>query len=458
MQKQLNDAGQMLKQLLRYYYHHIPENLRLGAAYRQQRAFLSQSRRWTKDEVATWQSKRLKDVVIEALSSSPYYQQVFAAKGLCPREIDSVRDLPRLPILTKHEIQTNIEAIRSQRFPKNSLTYGTTSGSTGIPLGIYALKSFAKDVEKAFVHDIWSRLGYGTHGGKHLHMRGYVIKDELCQRFGRDLLLSTYQMTNDNLPQYVDIVQRFKPDFIQAYPSSISLLCSHMHDTGAGRIPNLKLVMCSSEVLLPQQQELIQRTLGVPVCNLYGNTEHSVIAGNCPYSDMLHVYPQYGILELINEQGQACTEDGEVGEIVTTTLTNPAFPLFRYATGDMAVLSTRTCKCAWNHVLLREVQGRKQECVVSRVGRRVGIAALNSHSEIYRRVREFQFYQDTPGVVILKIIPRNGFGEVDEVNIRTELMSKLGEGMELQLRVVPELKRGSRGKHLFIEQRLAPTC
>ena len=131
-------------------------------------------------------------------------------------------------------------------------------------------------------------------------------------------------------------------------------------------------------------------------------------------------------------------------------------PLIRYRTADVATFAHGQCEgCGRAYPRFERIEGRLQEFIVSGGGRRISLAAVNLHSAAFDHVRQFRFYQDTPGQVRLRLVPGPSFSEIDDIaKINGELAPKLGTDCRLEIELVPEIPVGARGKHHFIDQRL----
>jgi phenylacetate-CoA ligase len=142
--------------------------------------------------------------------------------------------------------------------------------------------------------------------------------------------------------------------------------------------------------------------------------------------------------------------------LVGTGLTNYAMPLIRYVTDDLGSIEKPNCHCGREYPQLKAVEGRwKQELVYGVDKQPIPFAALNTHSDVYDKVAQFQFYQDKPGELTLNIVRGDGFGQEDTKRIRNELLGKLGESMILDIKFVDAIPRTSRGKFRFVVQKLA---
>ena len=267
--------------------------------------------------------------------------------------------------------------------------------------------------------------------------------------------MSSYHMTDDNLPRYIKKMREFRPKFIQAYPSAITILARFMRQNGVEPFPSLKAILCGSENLYPAQRQLLEDTFQCRVYSWYGHAERVVLAGECERSTYYHVFPEYGITELVRDDGSPIRNDDETGIIVGTGLDNYAMPLIRYQTDDLAVRARETCTCGREYSLLKKVEGRwLQEFIITRNDRPISITAINMHSDVFDNVGQFQFYQDKKEEVVLNIVRKGTYTDRDTEYIRRELVRKLGDDINLVIRFVDYIPRTQRGKHRFLIQKL----
>ena len=163
----------------------------------------------------------------------------------------------------------------------------------------------------------------------------------------------------------------------------------------------------------------------------------------------------YGYAELVNEHGQPVTEPGQPGRIVATGFLSTGMPLLRYETGDEAVLDHLPGIDNCYRLRVRNIRSRwAQEFLVSKRSALISMAAINIHSPIYSFIQEFQFYQDTPGLALVRIVPIPGKTSADFIPFVKEIMEKTGAGIDLQVQLVDQLAQNSRGKRPFIDQHI----
>ena len=153
--------------------------------------------------------------------------------------------------------------------------------------------------------------------------------------------------------------------------------------------------------------------------------------------------PLSSVLEIVDEAGQPLAP-GEVGRIVVTDLTQCAFPLVRYDTGDLGVLSADTCSCGWHSPVLRSIEGRAVEYITTPRGRVV--TAGTCIGWIGQHILETQIVQTHSDRIVLRVVPAEGFQPADMASMVTDAHDYLGADMRVDWEVVDHITRTSRGK------------
>ncbi|MBE9594176.1 MAG: phenylacetate--CoA ligase family protein, partial [Proteobacteria bacterium] len=236
-----------LKQGLKYAYGAIPLSIRYGKVFRETYAFLQESQRWSREQLEEYQLQQLTRLLRHAYENVPYYRRVFDDRGLKPEDVQDFKDLQKLPYLTKEIIQENLPSLIARNYPKSRLQHATTGGSTGIPLGFYHEKGASGAKEWAFMLSQWNRVGFKL-GDRCVVLRSNVVCSASKGKFweydpvNKNLILSSYHLTDENMPEYIKKISEFKPDFIQAYPSSITILAKFMKENDVEPFPNVKAI------------------------------------------------------------------------------------------------------------------------------------------------------------------------------------------------------------------------
>ena len=178
------------------------------------------------------------------------------------------------------------------------------------------------------------------------------------------------------------------------------------------------------------------------------------MAAMCEHSDAYHVWPFYGYTEVLDALNGP-TPEGQIGELVGTSFWGLATPFIRYRTMDMAQVGPHGCEaCGRAFPLLNRIEGRLQEVILTGSGRYVSMTAINMHDDIFDGLRQFQFYQDTPGQVVFRFVPRRPLSPSELQRLRDRLTPKLGIDTQLELVAVEEIPKTRSGKLRFLDQRL----
>ncbi len=427
--------------------------------YRQMYTLLQQSQWWSREELAAYQAQALSRLLDHAYENVPYYRRVFEERRLVPGDIATPADLELLPFLTKEIVQANLADLKATNYPEAAFEYVRTSGSTGTPMGFYYERGVSRAREWAFMKTQWDRVGY-RFTDRCVVLRGHVVDAASSGTFwkkalfGRWLIMSSHQMTEEALPAYIDWIRKFRPRFIHVYPSTAVILARYMVEHGIEPFPTVKAVLCGSESLYPWQRSLLTEAFGCRVFSWYGNSEQTVLAGECEESTRYHIFPEYGIVELIGRDNRPVEGPGAMGEVVATNLTNFVCPFIRYRTMDVAVAAEKQCSCGRQYPLLEKVEGRLQEFIVTRSGHLISVTPINYESGAFENIRQFQMYQEERGELIMKVVRRPAYTEEDTRQLTSELLWQLGDEVNVHVHFVDEIPCTEGGKFRYLIQKL----
>jgi len=457
----VNSLPYSIKQGAKYIYGAIPPRFRYSKVFWDTYNFLQESQWWSKTKLEEYQMKELNKLLYHAYENVPYYRKIFDERGLKPKDIQDFNDLQLLPYLTKEDVRNNFNDLMAKNLPKSMFQYVSTSGSTGIPLQFYEEKGVTGAREIAFHWRMRGWIGY-SFTDKCAVLRGNVVKkSERNKRawweynsVDKLVILSLYDMTEENLFKYVKKLNEFQPKFIQAYPSGITILARFMREHDIDLIYPIKAILCGSENLYSSQREMLEETFKCRVFSWYGHTEKAVLAGECEKSTYYHIFPEYGVTELIRSDGSPVNHEGGVGEIVGTGFNNYAIPFIRYKTGDLAVYAQRKCSCGRNYQLIEKVEGRLQEFIVAKDGHLISLGDMQIFF-VFDNVKQFQFYQVKEGEVVFKIVKKDTYTEEDTSHILRSLYDRIGGSVKVYIEFVDKIPRTDSGKYRFLIQKLS---
>ena len=433
--------------------------------FRKTYKFLKKSQWWSKERLEEYQLQQLSKLLHHAYENVPYYRRVFDERGLKPKDIQDLNDLQKLPFLTKDIVRENLDDLKARNYPEDKFEYVTTGGTSGGvlgPLGFYYEKGVSRAREWAFMKAQWDRVGYHFLD-KCVILIGYVSKSAGAGKFfeyslfGRWLILSPFLMSDENLPKYINKIRKFKPRFIQAFPSEIIILAKYMAENNVEPFHSVKALFLGSENLYLLQRRFLEEVFKCRVYSWYGHAEQAVLAGECEVSTNYHIFPEYGIVELVDDSGKLITKENETGEIVVTGLNNFIMPFIRYRTMDLGRLSNVECECGRSYKLITQIEGRVQDMVVTKDQSVISLTAVLAavkRLEGYPQLKKLQFIQEKEGVLKIKIMKGASYSEKDEKAIFEDLYKNFGKTLDIEIEYVDYIPLTKMGKHRYLIQKL----
>jgi Coenzyme F390 synthetase len=405
------------------------------------------------DELLEEQEQQLRHMVGYAYENVPYYHKLFNRLGLKPGDIRTVKDLEKLPLLNKEIIRENPEDFKPLRLNQMRYTTAATGGTTGTPMQ-YRLSGFDRFLGGALLYRGWGYGGYRL-GDRMVFMAGSSLdvntKSLLVTRaheVARNLKkLSSFDMGEREMKEYAGVINDFRPKFIRGYASSIYFFASWMEKNDV-KCPGINGIFTTSEKLYPAMREKISSVFGCPVFDTYGLADGGVTAFECEEHAGLHIDTEKSVMEVIDSDGRQMSK-GE-GRIVATSLYNYAMPFLRYDTGDEGYLLDEPCACGRGYKLLREVNGRTVDVLVTPEGKNVhGWFFLYIFWE-QKGIKEYQVIQETLDRIVIQIVPDEGFDERQLDRVR-EVVRGRSPGWNLEFRIVDHIERTVSGKYKFIK-------
>lgn len=434
----------------------VPFGILAGRAYRQVLKHGRALDRASREEVLAYQESRLGAVLRFATEEIPAYRSLAPlVSRLRPFEA-----LKGFPLVSKETLQQRMPEFLARDFERIPHYECSTGGTSGNQLRFF-VDDASQAVEMAFMHRQWSRVGYHP-GCRKATFRGVDFPNLPSHVYWQanpvynELQFSPYHLNEYTIPLYVARLKKYDPAYLHGYPSAISLLASFVAlEPRLWAGIRVRAVLLGSEALEAGQRELIEQALGGRVFSWYGHSERVVLGGECEDSRAYHHFPDYGVMEIVREDGEVVTQPGESGELVGTGLFNRSLPLIRYRTGDRARLLDWRCGCGLAFDRFDNVEGRwLQEYVVGKHGSRISVAALNTHGPFFARVVRYQYYQRVRGAMEIRVMVTSDFGDDDLGAMKAAYLRKVGDELAIQVRVVDEIPLTGSGKLRRLVQEL----
>ena len=320
----------------------------------------------SREQILEWQNERLVKQVQHVWDNVPYYRQKMEEKGVTPADIRGVADLHKLPFLTKSDLRDAYPYGLLGKPLGDCVRIHSTSGTTGkrvvafytqhdIDLwedccarAIVAAGGTNEDVcQVAYGYGLFTG-GAGLHGGSH--------------RVG----CLTLPMSSGNTDRQLQFMTDLGATILCCTPSYAAYLAESIHERGIRDQIKLKAGIFGAEAWSEEMRHDIESQLGIKAYDIYGLTETSGpgVAFECFEQTGMHINEDHFIAEIIDPDTGEVLPEGSKGELVFTSITKEAFPLLRYRTRDICVLTRKPCSCGRTHVKMSKPMGRSDDMLI----------------------------------------------------------------------------------------------
>ena len=323
----------------------------------------------SREEMTKLQNERLVSQVRYVYDNVKYYRDLMDAKGVKPGDIKGIEDLHKLPFLSKADLREGYPYGLLARPLNECVRIHSTSGTTGRRVvafytqhdvdmwedccarAITAADGTSDDVcQVAYGYGLFTG-GAGLHGGSH--------------KVG----CLTLPMSSGNTERQIQFMRDLGATILCCTPSYAAYLGESLHEMGLTPADiKLKAGIFGAEPWTEEMRRSIEKSLGIKAYDIYGLTETSGpgVAFECSAQTGMHINEDNFIPEIINPETGEPLPDGEVGELVFTSITKEAFPLLRYRTRDLCVLSREKCSCGRTLVKMSKPKGRSDDMLIIR--------------------------------------------------------------------------------------------
>lgn len=392
---------------------------------------------------------RTDHILQHAFRTVPYYRETWKTLGFTDEAPPTHLDLDRLPLLTKDLLRSEREDLRSNAFAKQSLIKSATGGTTGVQTIFY----MDRDCAVGRLGRQWGALesiGYrpgnkrGLVWGIHEETQGGNVtglRPVLRKFASSDESLDCTLLDDDAIDSYVARLRLFQPSILYGYPSAMAHLAAHIDNRGLSHVP-VERVVATAERLSDETRALLSRVFEAEVFNIYCTREFGCIAHECHLHTGMHI--DIGSVKLeITREGRV-VPPGQLGEITITDLWNHGMPLVRSRIGDLGRLSIDRCKCGSPFPLLRTLEGRSTDAILTPGGGRIAGLMLTDLFQSLPGIRIAQFYQDRLDVLEVRVIATDDFTESHERAAEQEVRSLVGDAVSVKMIRVADLPRNPR--------------
>jgi len=321
----------------------------------------------SRDELRALQLSRLRTTLAHAYANVPHYRRAFDAKGVHPRDLQSLEDLAKFPFTVKADLRDNYPFGMFAVPREQVVRVHASSGTTGKPTVVGYTRN---DI------DMWATVmarsirAAGGRPGDILHVAyGYgLFTGGLGAHYGAEKLGCTViPMSGGQTEKQVQLIQDFKPTVIMVTPSYMLAIAEEMERQGIDpRASSLEIGIFGAEPWTPTMREAIEARVGMDAIDIYGLSEviGPGVAQECiETKDGLTVWEDHFFPEVIDPVTGAVLPEGEKGELVFTSLTKEALPIVRYRTRDLTRLLPPTARSMRR---IEKITGRSDDMMIIR--------------------------------------------------------------------------------------------
>lgn len=342
------------------------------------------------DKLKKHQNRHLRKVIKNAYDTVPYYHHKFRSMGIRPRDIKTLKDLNKLPILRKDEIRKNLRGIISSQSNMNELRVLSTSGSTGLPLRVF-ISMDEDDYRKA------KHLTANIFCGQRPRDRYVTITSP--SHFGEvPKLLRTIGVYDrafvsvfDEVGTQISKIEKLRPNVLAGYSSSLLLLAREVQKKATKTIKP-RFILGGAELIDHLSRRFVEQVFDVPFYDQYAIVELDRVAWQCTAKSQYHIDADSIIVQFLDRNGEEVSA-GERGEIICTSLFNYAMPFIRYAVGDMGIASDDECACGIKLPLMKVIEGRKDSLLVLPDGRQLSPRTFTVAMNMFHSTKDVEQFR-----------------------------------------------------------------
>jgi phenylacetate-CoA ligase len=412
---------------------------------------LVQAHNWTREELAAFQSRRLRALVRHAARNVPYYRRLFQQAGLRPEDIRSPGDLHRIPVTSRQDLQSLppgdlvAEGVNPER-----LIVHFTSGTSGEPLVIrrtffeeYLLRAFRlrEQLSQGLrLTDRRASLGMGSRRTR-APGREKAARSDFRPWLARRENVYCLQSAEEIRAQ----LRAIEPDVLTGHGSGIAEIAALLTEEDRARF-RPRLVLTSAETIPFATRQRVSKTLRAPVFDTYASHEFNVLATECPRGGCYHVAEWSIVFEVLRDGRPVAA--GEQGEVMATALHSFAMPFIRYRLNDLVILGKNPCACGAPVATIESILGRTIEQFILPDGRRIHPYVLLGPLLVSAPwLSRYQIVQDRVDHVRIRLISRAGPG-AEAISAAVRAVAAAMDGsVRVDIELVDDIPAEPNGKY-----------
>ena len=421
----------------------------------------------TPEEQQLRQSAALRQMALEAADNVPYYHELFRTLQLDTASLAASDWLSHLPILSREDVQASFDRLRAPRYSlqQGNARIAKTSGTTGQPVEVlhsieYArmftllkqreLRMFRFDTRQSFA-SIRSPIDLPRRADRKALGKGEEFRHDRWPLVGRYFETGPFACfgNNNDIEQQANWLHDRRPNYLLAHSADLEHIALAYQPLGNADF--LQGMLAVSQQMKESMRHNIARSFSAPLQQNYGLNEIGLVASRCPHSDHYHVHAEHCLVEITDNEGRPLPP-GQRGRLLVTSLGNPAMPLLRYDSDDLAEIPTEPCPCGRTLPSFRKIEGRYRRNAYLPEGTwTFWDALLNALDQIpkaqFAHIRQYQLHQYRDGRFQFRIVASEDIAHTLEAELRTAIERILPESSaKLELVQVTEIPRPASGK------------
>jgi phenylacetate-CoA ligase len=395
-----------------------------------------------------YQERQLVRLVKDVYSENEIYQNLWNEVDFRPQAFKGRQDLAMLPVATKQHIRGLARTIPDRSPGGMGWVRHRTSGTSGEPVEV--VRSWYEERFLTVIR-LWAMRSLGFRARfRQARIRiptDYIWLYDRPLRMlnGMGLFRSRVFSCFDEPDVTWKQLNAYRPDVIMGYAEAVARVARYGIESGHCDM-NPKLAVLAGDLCTPLMERQISQGFGVPVYQAYAATELNLIAWSCPSTSMLHICDPTVLFEVLDEDGNPVSE-GEAGRAVVTALHSRVMPFIRFELGDRVIQGPTSCPCGAPYSTLKSVDGREMDRLKLLSGKELHAYLLIEEVLLddIPWLRQFQFVQNEPGVIELRIATLHTPDPAD-LELLSHQLEKFTEDTVVRITLVEEMTLDENGK------------
>ena len=405
------------------------------------------------NELHNYQNTRLEQLLFHAYENTEYYHEIFDKIYLIREGKINWDRFADIPLLTKDIIRNNQDKLLANNASKSSIFKNSSGGSTGEPVNFIQDKNY---YDRMVADTLFFAELYGKNvGDKEIKIWGSEedfykekksIKNRLVNFFFNRIILNSFQLNNDLIHQYLEVINEVKPKMIWTYVDSIFEIARYISRNNFVDIFQPGIIVCTAGTLYPEMLEVIQAAFPKTIIlNQYGSREVGIIGIG---DEEINIFRQSIFMELFDKTtNQYITNSGQ-GNIIVTALNNYSMPLIKFDIGDIGESENIE---GTNVYSLTKLNGRENSHIVKRNGSLIHGELFTHLFYFVNEIKKFQVIQEDYEKFTVNIEPNiGGINQQVLNNIHQKIDQIMENQCEVDFNILTDLPKLKSGKYQFV--------